>query len=111
MDDVLARFLGALAASGPAEQVVRLTGDCPLADPAVIDATIDAGDGGRTISVPAYAAGRAVPGWAHVPEELDVVCNDGERTATAPNAAAGPEGANTSPGRCTAAPTSTPRPS
>ena len=42
LDDVLARFLGALAACGPAEQVVRLTGDCPLADPAVIDATIDA---------------------------------------------------------------------
>jgi spore coat polysaccharide biosynthesis protein SpsF len=42
LDDVLARFLGALAAFGPADHVVRLTGDCPLADPAVIDATIDA---------------------------------------------------------------------
>ena len=41
LDDVLARFTGALAAFGPAEHVVRLTGDCPLADPAVIDATID----------------------------------------------------------------------
>ena len=40
LDDVLARFIGALDAFGPAEQVVRLTGDCPLADPAVIDATI-----------------------------------------------------------------------
>src|SRR5271154_5883802 len=41
LDDVLARFIGALDAHGPADHVVRLTGDCPLADPAVIDATID----------------------------------------------------------------------
>ena len=41
LDDVLARFIGALTAFGPADHVVRLTGDCPLAHPAVIDATID----------------------------------------------------------------------
>jgi len=40
LDDVLARFIGALDTHGPAGHVVRLTGDCPLADPAVIDATI-----------------------------------------------------------------------
>jgi spore coat polysaccharide biosynthesis protein SpsF len=40
LDDVLARFIGALEAFGPAGHVVRLTGDCPLADPEVIDATI-----------------------------------------------------------------------
>jgi spore coat polysaccharide biosynthesis protein SpsF len=40
LDDVMARFVGALEAFGPADHVVRLTGDCPLADPAVIDATI-----------------------------------------------------------------------
>jgi len=41
LDDVQARFIGALDAYGPADHVVRLTGDCPLADPQVIDATID----------------------------------------------------------------------
>ena len=40
LDDVLARFGGALEAH-PAEILVRLTADCPLADPEVIDATID----------------------------------------------------------------------
>ena len=41
LDDVLGRFVGALDAFGPVETVVRLTADCPLADPEVIDATID----------------------------------------------------------------------
>lgn len=40
LSDVLGRFIGALDAFGPAETVARLTADCPLADPAVIDATI-----------------------------------------------------------------------
>ncbi|MBI1199486.1 MAG: NTP transferase domain-containing protein [Phenylobacterium sp.] len=38
--DVLGRFLGALDLFPQAQTVVRLTADCPLADPAVIDATI-----------------------------------------------------------------------
>jgi len=37
----LARFIGALATFGPADHVVRLTADCPLADPEAIDAVID----------------------------------------------------------------------
>jgi spore coat polysaccharide biosynthesis protein SpsF len=40
LDDVLGRFAGALEVFGPAEHMVRLTGDCPLADPEVIDATV-----------------------------------------------------------------------
>ncbi|HEX8569531.1 MAG TPA: glycosyltransferase family protein [Caulobacteraceae bacterium] len=40
LDDVLSRFIGALDAFGPAEHVVRLTGDCPLADPELIDRLI-----------------------------------------------------------------------
>ena len=38
-DDVLARFVGT-AERYPAAQIVRLTGDCPLVDPAVIDAVV-----------------------------------------------------------------------
>jgi len=41
LDDVLGRFIGALDAF-PTETVVRLTADCPLADPEVVDATIAA---------------------------------------------------------------------
>jgi spore coat polysaccharide biosynthesis protein SpsF len=40
LDDVLARFIGAIDSHGPVRTVVRLTADCPLADPEVIDETI-----------------------------------------------------------------------
>ena len=40
LNDVLARFIGTLEAT-PAETVVRLTADCPFADPEIIDAAID----------------------------------------------------------------------
>ena len=40
LHNVLARYVGALDRR-PADTVVRLTADCPLIDPGVIDATID----------------------------------------------------------------------
>lgn len=40
LTDVLARFQGAAMAFGPTDHIVRLTGDCPLTDPEIIDATI-----------------------------------------------------------------------
>ena len=42
LDDVLDRFFRAAEPLAP-EHLIRLTGDCPLADPDVIDATIGAG--------------------------------------------------------------------
>ena len=40
LDDVLGRFVGVIAVYAP-DTVVRLTADCPLASPRVIDAVID----------------------------------------------------------------------
>ena len=40
LDNVLARYAGAVRAFGPANHVVRLTADCPLADWRVLDACI-----------------------------------------------------------------------
>ncbi len=40
LNDVLARFHGACGEFGPARHIVRLTGDCPLIDPAIVDLVI-----------------------------------------------------------------------
>ncbi len=55
-DDVLGRFAGAAAAAG-AEVVVRVTADCPLIDPALIDRVVERFLAGRDEAPPvAYAA-------------------------------------------------------
>lgn len=65
LDDVLARFTGAYTVFGPAAHVVRLTGDCPLADPAVIDRVVSHHINSGTD----YTANAIQPTW---PDGLDV---------------------------------------
>ena len=84
LEDVLARFEGALGAFGPAEVLVRLTGDCPLADPGVIDATI-----GLLIERGLdYAAN--TPAHRTYPKGLDVEVMRGEALLRAAREAADP---------------------
>ncbi len=64
LDDVLDRVLQVVLPHDPA-WVVRLTGDCPLADPAVIDHVIDA----ALTSDADYVSNAVEPTW---PDGLDV---------------------------------------
>jgi spore coat polysaccharide biosynthesis protein SpsF len=41
LNDVLGRFISAARSAGRPDWIVRLTGDCPLADPAIIDRVIE----------------------------------------------------------------------
>jgi spore coat polysaccharide biosynthesis protein SpsF len=91
LDDVLARFATAYAAFGPAEHVVRLTGDCPLADPAVIDATIDrvvGADADYGSNTPPDAP---FPGGRTFPKGLDVECMKASALIAAAGHATSPE--------------------
>jgi spore coat polysaccharide biosynthesis protein SpsF len=85
LDDVLARFVGALEAFGPATHVVRLTGDCPLADPAVIDATI------AKVVAEGADYGSNTPPLRTFPKGLDVECMTAGALIAAAARAASPE--------------------
>lgn len=65
LNDVLARFHGAYIAYGPADHIVRLTGDCPLADPAIIDRVVRH----HLASGADYTTNAIQPTW---PDGLDV---------------------------------------
>ncbi len=66
LDDVLARFGGAAQALG-GDVVVRLTGDCPLIDPSVIDVVVAT----RANTGADYASNVDPPSY---PDGLDVEC-------------------------------------
>jgi len=85
LHDVLARFMGALAAFGPATHVVRLTGDCPLADPRVIDAVI-----AKVVDEGADYGSNTPPRRTY-PKGLDVECMTAGALRAAAARAASPE--------------------
>ncbi|TVR39924.1 MAG: aminotransferase class III-fold pyridoxal phosphate-dependent enzyme [Planctomycetota bacterium] len=62
LDDVLARFIGAM---GDADTVVRLTGDCPLLEPELVDAMLQRFAAGDVD----YLSNISPPSW---PDGLDV---------------------------------------
>jgi spore coat polysaccharide biosynthesis protein SpsF len=91
LDDVLARFTGALAAFGTADHVVRLTGDCPLADPVVIDATIDKVIDAGAVYGSNTPPDAPFPNGRTFPKGLDVECMTAAALTAAAARAASPE--------------------
>lgn len=84
LSDVLSRYAAA-AAAYPAQEYLRLTGDCPLIDPAVIDAVIDA----RRSAEVDYSSNVDPPTY---PDGLDCECFSAEALHRAHAAAIpGPE--------------------
>jgi len=84
LNDVLARFIGAMDAFGATGTVVRLTADCPLADPVVIDETVAlhlASDADYTSNTPARRS---------YPKGLDVEVFRAEALRTAARETADP---------------------
>jgi spore coat polysaccharide biosynthesis protein SpsF len=65
LNDVLSRFVGAARLYGAPDWVVRLTGDCPLTDPEIIDRVIE--EAWRADAD--YASNAVVPSY---PDGLDV---------------------------------------
>lgn len=76
-NDVLTRFAGAAAADG-AETIVRLTGDCPLLDPVLVDQVIELLEYNRPM--PDYATNSFPRTW---PIGLDVEVMRAEALAVA----------------------------
>jgi spore coat polysaccharide biosynthesis protein SpsF len=65
LEDVLSRFVGAARRFGAPDRVVRLTGDCPLTDPQIIDRVVDE----ALLSGADYASNALEPTF---PDGLDV---------------------------------------
>ena len=66
LDDVLERFASAAASHGPAAHVVRLTADCPLIDPQIVDRTV-----AHHLETGADYTSNALPGQRTFPIGLD----------------------------------------
>jgi spore coat polysaccharide biosynthesis protein SpsF len=80
--DVLARYAGA-AEAARAEVVVRLTSDCPLLDPAVIDRVVGELDG-YELATNAPPVGRTYPDGMDVEVLTREALNRADREATVP---------------------------